>query len=151
MQGPLSDPAVVNLLQERYVCVQEIIPGAQTRPADLSPERRALLERFSRHDRFFFGQIHLLSSDGSRLLGSWRSLPREDEATRKAGREGFLALAARAAGAQGGDVGAGRDSALQIGDPAPDFDLKRLQSSERFRLSDNLGRRPTVLIFHSFT
>jgi hypothetical protein len=39
----------------------------------------------------------------------------------------------------------------KVGDQAPDFELKFLDSKETFRLKDNFGKRPTVLIFHSFT
>jgi hypothetical protein len=38
-----------------------------------------------------------------------------------------------------------------VGEPAPDFELKLLDSKETFRLSGNFGKRPTVLLFHSFT
>jgi hypothetical protein len=38
-----------------------------------------------------------------------------------------------------------------VGDQAPDFELKYLDSKETFKLSTNFGKRPTVLIFHSFT
>ena len=31
------------------------------------------------------------------------------------------------------------------------FELKFLDSKETFKLKDNFGKRPTVLIFHSFT
>ena len=34
---------------------------------------------------------------------------------------------------------------------APDFELKLLDSEKKFKLSDNFGKKPTVLIFHSFT
>jgi hypothetical protein len=39
----------------------------------------------------------------------------------------------------------------KVGDQAPDFELKFLDAKETFKLSDNFGKRPTVLIFHSFT
>ena len=39
----------------------------------------------------------------------------------------------------------------KIGERAPDFELRLLDSKETFKLSGNFGRRPTVLIFHSFT
>ncbi len=39
----------------------------------------------------------------------------------------------------------------KIGDQAPDFELKFLDAEKTFKLSDNFGKRPTVLIFHSFT
>ena len=39
----------------------------------------------------------------------------------------------------------------KIGDKAPDFQLKFLDAKETFKLSDNFDKRPTVLIFHSFT
>src|SRR5262245_11614730 len=38
-----------------------------------------------------------------------------------------------------------------VGDQAPDFELTFLDSQETFHLNENFGKRPTVLIFHSFT
>jgi hypothetical protein len=38
-----------------------------------------------------------------------------------------------------------------MGERAPDFELAFLDSKATFKLSDNFGRRPTVLLFHSFT
>ena len=38
-----------------------------------------------------------------------------------------------------------------VGEVAPDFDLKRLGSEERVRLSDFRGRRPVALAFGSYT
>lgn len=40
---------------------------------------------------------------------------------------------------------------LQVGDKAPDFTLKLLHEEKTFKLSDNFGKRPTVLIFGSYT
>jgi len=39
----------------------------------------------------------------------------------------------------------------KIGDEAPNFELKFLDSKETFKLSENFDKRPTLLIFHSFT
>lgn len=39
----------------------------------------------------------------------------------------------------------------KVGEAAPDFDLKRLGSEERVRLSDFRGRRPVALAFGSYT
>ena len=39
----------------------------------------------------------------------------------------------------------------QAGQPAPDFQLTTLDSSQTFRLSSNFGVRPTVLVFGSYT
>ena len=39
----------------------------------------------------------------------------------------------------------------KVGDQAPDFELKVLDARETLKLSDNFGKRPTVLLFHSFT
>jgi len=39
----------------------------------------------------------------------------------------------------------------KVGSQAPDFELKFLDAQETFKLSDNFGKSPTVLIFHSFT
>ena len=38
-----------------------------------------------------------------------------------------------------------------VGDSPPDFDLKRLGSDERVRLSSFKGQRPVALIFGSYT
>ncbi len=40
---------------------------------------------------------------------------------------------------------------LKVGDKAPDFTLKALGSGEQFKLSDNFGKKPTVLVFGSYT
>jgi len=40
---------------------------------------------------------------------------------------------------------------LQPGDPAPDFDLKKLRSPDRVRLSSFHGKRPVALVFGSYT
>jgi hypothetical protein len=45
-------------------------------------------------------------------------------------------------------------SSVQLGDPAPDFDLPRLggpDAGERVRLSLHFERRPVALIFGSYT
>lgn len=44
-----------------------------------------------------------------------------------------------------------RDGTLKVGDRAPDFTLKQLNSGKTFTLSSNFGQRPTVLIFGSYT
>jgi len=44
-----------------------------------------------------------------------------------------------------------RAGVLKIGDPAPDFDLKRQNAPDRIRLSQFRGSRPVVLIFGSYT
>jgi hypothetical protein len=41
--------------------------------------------------------------------------------------------------------------ALQAGDKAPDFNLKLLDKDASFKLSSNFGKRPTFLIFGSYT
>lgn len=40
---------------------------------------------------------------------------------------------------------------LKKGDIAPDFTLKYLHSKDEFTLSSNKGKKPTVLIFGSYT
>ncbi len=40
---------------------------------------------------------------------------------------------------------------LQVGDSAPAFKLKLLGKNEWFELGSNLGKRPTVLVFGSYT
>ena len=44
-----------------------------------------------------------------------------------------------------------RAGALRVGDPAPDFELDKLDKSGRIRLSDLTSRQPVVLIFGSYT
>ena len=40
---------------------------------------------------------------------------------------------------------------LKVGDKASDFTLKTLGSKKKFTLSSNFGKKPTVLIFGSYT
>ena len=40
---------------------------------------------------------------------------------------------------------------LRAGDAAPNFTLKYLNKNEYFELKSNLGKRPTILIFGSYT
>ena len=166
---------MIALLKEKFVCVQEIIPSAETKPEDLSPERRELLERFARNGRFFFGKIRFLSPDGKIVLAELRSFPGADDETRKKDGETLITLAnnvlaGKAAPVQDGPPRFGfkkdgppfkkgdgppgfgpKNRGPKIGDLAPSFELKVLDSKETFKLSDNFGKRPTVLIFHSFT
>jgi hypothetical protein len=189
VQGPLSDAAVIGLLKEKFVCVQEVIPGAETTPESLPAERRQQLERFAHGGRFFFGRIRILSSDGKDVLGELRSLPGSDAETRKSDGDRFLALARSILDGRGGEAVAGpgdaarrfeppmkggparlrfreggpaskqggpprlgpRSAGPKIGDLAPNFELKYLDSEQTFKLSENFGKRATVLIFHSFT
>lgn len=44
-----------------------------------------------------------------------------------------------------------RGQGVPVGSPAPAFALKALHSEDVFRLEDNFGKRPTVLIFGSYT
>jgi hypothetical protein len=44
-----------------------------------------------------------------------------------------------------------RAGSLQVGDPAPDFELPRHDGTGRVRLSDFRDNRPVVLIFGSYT
>ncbi|GIV02294.1 MAG: hypothetical protein KatS3mg015_1124 [Fimbriimonadales bacterium] len=50
-----------------------------------------------------------------------------------------------------GFQGQGRPPELKVGDPAPDFKLKWLHEDKTFQLSSNFGKKPTVLIFGSYT
>jgi hypothetical protein len=50
---------------------------------------------------------------------------------------------------QEGNVG--RAEALQVGEPAPDFDLLSLDGESRTRLAEFRGKRPVVLFFGSYT
>jgi peroxiredoxin len=43
------------------------------------------------------------------------------------------------------------EGTLKPGDPAVDFDLKRLTSSERISLSSFRGKKPVALVFGSYT
>jgi hypothetical protein len=165
----LSDARVIALLKDRLICVQEVIAGAETRPENLPRERRQHLERFAWNGRFFFGTIRILSPDGQEVLGQLRSFPRADEETRKQDGAKFVALARsileRQPAAAGEPIkgppakfsprfkeGFGpRKGGPNVGSQAPDFELKYLASDQTFKLSDNFGKKPTVLIFHSFT
>ena len=40
---------------------------------------------------------------------------------------------------------------LNVGDDAPNFKLKTLKQDAEFELASNFGKRPTVLIFGSYT
>ena len=44
-----------------------------------------------------------------------------------------------------------RAGKLQPGDPAPDFDLQKLDKSDAVRLASFSGKQPVVLIFGSYT
>lgn len=44
-----------------------------------------------------------------------------------------------------------QDVELKVGDPAPDFDLKKLHGMGNVKLSTFKGKRPVVLIFGSYT
>lgn len=44
-----------------------------------------------------------------------------------------------------------RKGTLKAGDPAPDFDLPRLASTDRVRLSSFKGHAPVALVFGSYT
>jgi hypothetical protein len=53
-------------------------------------------------------------------------------------------------GAQKMDFGRG-EGQFMVGDMAPDFELKRLHSSETVKLSSFRGKKPVALIFGSYT
>ncbi len=44
-----------------------------------------------------------------------------------------------------------QEGSLRVGDRAPDVTLVALDGATPVRLSENLGQKPTVLIFGSFT
>ena len=44
-----------------------------------------------------------------------------------------------------------RTAGPAVGTDAPTFTLKALKSDDTFSLKDNFGKRPTVLIFGSYT
>jgi len=62
-----------------------------------------------------------------------------------------MLLASGLAGAAPARRAAPREGDLKVGDKAPDFTLKLLGSQKKFTLSSNFGRRPTVLIFGSYS
>ena len=43
---------------------------------------------------------------------------------------------------------AGETSTLEVGDPAPDFDLPGHRNRERFKLSDLRGNKNVVIVFY---
>jgi len=59
---------------------------------------------------------------------------------------GVLAMVVTAA-----TQGPSRAPELKVGEPAPDFKLKRLHEDQTFQLSSNFGKKATVLIFGSYT
>lgn len=159
------------MLKEEFVCVQEVVTESETQLDGMSKERRESLERFSRFGRMFFGTIRILSSDGKTVLGELRSFPRTDEATKKNDRERFHTLLKEVLDKKpsssdksattptlrdrppfrGGPGPGLRRRGPMVGDKAPDIELKFLAAEKTFKLSDNFERRPTVLLFHSFT
>jgi peroxiredoxin len=50
--------------------------------------------------------------------------------------------------ATGRDSVASQTQTLKVGDPAPDFELPGHRSGERFRLSDQRGKKNVVLVFY---
>jgi hypothetical protein len=52
---------------------------------------------------------------------------------------------------QGGPKGGLKQVGPKVGEAGPDFELKFLAEEKKFKLSDNFGRRPTVLIFRAPT
>ena len=159
---------MVALLKDRFVCVQEIIAGAETRPEDLTRERRQQLERFAKNGRFFFGTIRFLAPDGKEVLGQLKCFPGADPDTRKQDGAKFVALARNILERQPAKAEEPRQEPPAIfpkfkdgfgpkkggpalGSQAPDFELKYLAADKTFKLSTNFGKKPTVLIFHSFT
>ena len=44
-----------------------------------------------------------------------------------------------------------RAGRVNVGDAAPDFDLKSVDGNSKYRLSSMRGQRPVVLIFGSYT
>ena len=43
---------------------------------------------------------------------------------------------------------ASKTSTLQVGDPAPDFELTGHRNKEKFKLSDQRGKKNVVLVFY---
>jgi len=44
-----------------------------------------------------------------------------------------------------------RKGSVDAGEPAPDFDLERLDKQGRVQLSSHAGKQPVVLVFGSYT
>jgi hypothetical protein len=44
-----------------------------------------------------------------------------------------------------------RKGSVDAGDPAPEFDLERLDKTGRVKLTSHMGDRPVVLVFGSYT
>ena len=44
-----------------------------------------------------------------------------------------------------------REGSLKVGDPAPDFELTRLDGKGTVKLSSFKGKRPVALVFGSYT
>lgn len=43
---------------------------------------------------------------------------------------------------------ASQTQTLKVGDKAPDFELPGHRGNEKFRLSDNFGKKNTVIVFY---
>jgi peroxiredoxin len=43
---------------------------------------------------------------------------------------------------------AGQTQTLKVGDQAPDFELPGHRGNEKFKLSDNRGKKNTVIVFY---
>jgi peroxiredoxin len=50
--------------------------------------------------------------------------------------------------ATGRDSVASQTQTLNVGDPAPDFELPGHRSGEKFRLSDQRGKKNVVMVFY---
>jgi len=50
--------------------------------------------------------------------------------------------------ATGRDSVASQTQTLNVGDPAPDFELPGHRGGEKFRLSDQRGKKNVVLVFY---
>jgi peroxiredoxin len=48
----------------------------------------------------------------------------------------------------GRDSVASQTQTLKVGDPAPDFELPGHRNGEKFRLSDQRGKKNVVLVFY---
>jgi peroxiredoxin len=50
--------------------------------------------------------------------------------------------------ATGRDSVASQTQTLNVGDPAPDFELSGHRNGEKFRLSDQRGKKNVVMVFY---
>ena len=115
----------------------------------LKAERDNAITRLGDQDRLLFRRVVDAMKDAKAVnpngqTGSGRMTARRVVEHWDVPLTGDVKLAAEAVLARD-EMGPG------VGELAPDFDLKRLGSDDRVRLSDFRGRRPVALAFGSYT